>query len=31
VPLVHAICVRIDTGERRILVEPPEGLLDLNA
>jgi 16S rRNA processing protein RimM len=31
VPLVHEICVRIDIVERRIVVEPPEGLLDLNA
>ncbi|HEX2309458.1 MAG TPA: ribosome maturation factor RimM [Vicinamibacterales bacterium] len=31
VPLVHDICVRIDIEEKRIVVEPPEGLLDLNA
>jgi 16S rRNA processing protein RimM len=31
VPLVHEICVRIDIEEKRIVIEPPEGLLDLNA
>ena len=31
VPLVHDICVRIDIEEKRIVIEPPEGLLDLNA
>jgi 16S rRNA processing protein RimM len=31
VPLVHAICVRIDVGLKRIVIEPPDGLLDVNA
>jgi 16S rRNA processing protein RimM len=31
VPLVHDICVRIDIEEKRIVIEPPAGLLDLNA
>ena len=31
VPLVHEICVGIDIEEKRIVIEPPEGLLDLNA
>jgi 16S rRNA processing protein RimM len=30
VPLAEAICVNIDTGARRIVIDPPEGLLDLN-
>jgi 16S rRNA processing protein RimM len=30
VPLADEICRTIDTGERRIVVELPEGLLDLN-
>jgi 16S rRNA processing protein RimM len=30
VPLAEAICVRIDAGAKRIVIEPPEGLLDLN-
>lgn len=30
IPLVHSICVEIDTGARRIVVDPPEGLLELN-
>lgn len=30
VPLADEICVDIDTVRRRIVVEPPEGLLDLN-
>ncbi len=30
VPLVASICVRIDPRERVILLDPPEGLLDLN-
>jgi ribosomal 30S subunit maturation factor RimM len=29
VPLAEAICVRIDVAQRRIVIEPPEGLLDL--
>ena len=31
VPLVHEICVAIDVAGKRIVIEPPEGLLDLNA
>ena len=30
VPLAEEICVSIDPGARRIVIEPPEGLLDLN-
>src|SRR5215813_13496755 len=29
IPLVMSICVEIDTERKRILVNPPEGLLDL--
>ncbi|MCU0255590.1 MAG: ribosome maturation factor RimM [Vicinamibacterales bacterium] len=29
VPLAEAICVDIDPGARRIVIEPPEGLLEL--
>jgi 16S rRNA processing protein RimM len=31
IPLAQAICTKIDTQARTILIEPPEGLLDLNA
>jgi 16S rRNA processing protein RimM len=31
VPLVTNICAAIDMERRRIIIEPPEGLLDLNA
>jgi 16S rRNA processing protein RimM len=31
IPLVADICIEIDPGARRIVVNPPEGLLDLNA
>ena len=31
VPLADEICVQIDLEARRIVVDPPEGLLDLNA
>lgn len=31
IPLVAEICVRIAPDERLIVVDPPEGLLDLNA
>ncbi len=31
IPLAADICVEIDVKARRIVVEPPEGLLDLNA
>ena len=31
IPLVAAICVSIDPAARRIVLDPPEGLIDLNA
>jgi 16S rRNA processing protein RimM len=31
IPLAHDICVQIDIAGRRITVDPPEGLLELNA
>ena len=30
IPLVSGICLGVDMGERRITVDPPEGLVDLN-
>ncbi|MCS7043019.1 MAG: ribosome maturation factor RimM [Bryobacteraceae bacterium] len=30
IPLTHSICVEIRPAERRIVVDPPEGLLELN-
>lgn len=30
VPLAEPICVHIDAGEKRIVVDPPDGLLELN-
>lgn len=30
IPLVRTICVEVDPANRRIVVDPPEGLLDLN-
>jgi 16S rRNA processing protein RimM len=30
VPLVAPICVAIDVGARRVVIEPPEGLLEVN-
>ena len=30
VPLAAPICVKIDVGARRIVIDPPAGLLDLN-
>ena len=30
IPLVEGICLEVDTARRKIVVEPPEGLLDLN-
>ena len=30
VPLAEAICVTIDTAARRIVLDPPEGLLEVN-
>jgi 16S rRNA processing protein RimM len=30
IPLASAICTRIDVAAKRIVVEPPDGLLDLN-
>jgi 16S rRNA processing protein RimM len=29
IPLVLSICVKIDTAQKRIVLDPPEGLLDL--
>lgn len=31
IPLAEEICTGIDVAARRIVIEPPEGLLDLNA
>ena len=31
IPLVDSICVSIDTADGRIVIDPPEGLLDANA
>jgi 16S rRNA processing protein RimM len=31
VPLADAICVSIDVGARRIVIDPPEGLVEVNA
>jgi 16S rRNA processing protein RimM len=30
IPMVEGICVDIDVAGRKVVVEPPEGLLDLN-
>lgn len=30
VPLAAEICVRVDPGERKIVIDPPPGLLELN-
>jgi 16S rRNA processing protein RimM len=30
IPIAEGICVEIDVAGRKVLVEPPEGLLDLN-
>ena len=30
IPLVEGICLEVDTARRKIVVEPPDGLLDLN-
>jgi 16S rRNA processing protein RimM len=30
IPLAEEICTAIDVGARRVVIEPPEGLLDLN-
>jgi 16S rRNA processing protein RimM len=30
IPLAEGICVEVDVPGRRIVIEPPEGLLDLN-
>lgn len=29
IPLVDGICVRVDVAARRVVIDPPEGLLDL--
>jgi 16S rRNA processing protein RimM len=31
VPLVDAICVVIDVADRRIVIDPPEGLIEVNS
>lgn len=31
IPMVAGICVRVDIGARLIIVNPPDGLLDVNA
>jgi 16S rRNA processing protein RimM len=31
IPLADAICIRIDPAARRIVIDPPEGLLEVNA
>jgi 16S rRNA processing protein RimM len=31
IPLAHHICVSIDVASRQIVVDPPEGLLELNS
>ena len=30
IPLAEAICTAIDPAGKRIVIDPPEGLLDLN-
>jgi len=30
IPLASEICTAIDAGTKRIVIEPPEGLLELN-
>jgi 16S rRNA processing protein RimM len=30
IPIAEGICLEIDVAQRKIVVEPPEGLLDLN-
>jgi 16S rRNA processing protein RimM len=30
IPVAEAICVNIDTAARRIVIDPPDGLLDVN-
>ena len=29
VPMVDKICIEVDPGAKRIVIDPPEGLLDL--
>jgi ribosomal 30S subunit maturation factor RimM len=31
IPLVSAICTLVDPAAKRILVDPPEGLIEANA
>jgi ribosomal 30S subunit maturation factor RimM len=31
IPLVDSICTSVDPAARTIVVDPPEGLIDLNA
>jgi len=30
VPFIHSVCLEIDLKRKRIRVDPPEGLLELN-
>jgi 16S rRNA processing protein RimM len=30
VPFVRTICVELDTARKRLVIDPPEGLLELN-
>ena len=30
IPLVSAICTLVDPAAKRIVIDPPEGLLDIN-
>ena len=30
IPLAETICIRIDPAARRIVIDPPDGLLDVN-
>ncbi len=30
IPAVESICIKISTREKQILVDPPEGLMDLS-
>ncbi len=31
IPFIPAICVEIDVDNKRIVIDPPEGLLELNS
>jgi 16S rRNA processing protein RimM len=30
IPFTEAICIGVDLGKREIIIDPPDGLLDLN-